>query len=138
MRRCQRVILAFLWATAMAPLCFAGDDGITVDPLGHPRLSGASNHPVLKAETPQVDQSATHALKGKVADWSLFDLGIEYDEKLTPPPPKVLIKKVRLGSWAARAGLEAGDLILRVDVKRDGYSITIDRNDKVYRAELSK
>jgi hypothetical protein len=127
------LLLACLLCTALLATAQEHDEGITVDSAGHPILKPAR----LKVETPRMDLEEHKPLQGKIADWSLYDLGIEYDEKLTPPPPKVLIKKVRLGTWASRAGLEAGDLILKVQIKPDAYLITIDRNGKTYRARLS-
>lgn len=122
MRR-SLLLLSLAWCTAAA---FAQAPAL-VDDNGRARLT---------AETAKLDSSANSVtLKGELADWSLADLGIEYKK---PPTHRVTITRVRLGSWASRAGLAAGDIILQVDVDSNGYTITIDRNGKVYRARLSR
>ncbi|HEY9792872.1 MAG TPA: PDZ domain-containing protein [Candidatus Obscuribacterales bacterium] len=131
-------LLILLCMTQLTAVVTAKNQGITVDSTGHPIFKSVGKALNLKEQTPRLDVEQHKPLQGKIADWSLFDLGIEYDEKPTPPPPKILIKRIRLGTWASRAGLEAGDLILKVQVKPDAYLITIDRGGKVYRARLSK
>ena len=92
----------------------------------------------LIKEVPKVDDGGHVLLKGEAVDWTMADLGIEYQQTIKQSVHKVEITRIRLGTWASRSGLRAGDQILNVEVKRDSYEITIDRDGKTYQAHLSK
>jgi len=80
------------------------------------------------------------ALSGEVSESDLAaDLDARFGitvQKSSSKQFKGVITKVRLGTLAAYYGLQAGDRVLKAEVKNDQLNITIDRNGKIFGAQL--